>query len=194
MRGSWVSLTVDDRNVVDIAAAEMMAPDSLVLITTGTQGEPLSALSRMSRGEHRSISITADDLIILSSPLIPGNEEAVFGSSTPCRRSVPGWSPNQQARVHVSGHAYAGGSCCSLQRHPAPERDAGARHLAPPAGQRQTGRSHRGAGRVDHAGREWGERGPRGRQATIAGAAPVGKMFIDGLVSGDVGDATLGSG
>ena len=72
-------LTVDDSDVVDISAAEMMPPDRLVLITTGTQGEPLSALSRMSRGEHRSISITADDLIILSSSLIPGNEEAVYG-------------------------------------------------------------------------------------------------------------------
>lgn len=43
-------LSIDDRNVVDISAAERMAPGSLVLITTGTQGEPLSALSRMSRG------------------------------------------------------------------------------------------------------------------------------------------------
>ena len=65
--------------MIDIGAAEMMAPERVVLITTGTQGEPMAALSRMSRGEHRSITLTAGDLIILSSSLIPGNEEAVYG-------------------------------------------------------------------------------------------------------------------
>src|SRR6201999_955548 len=72
-------LEVDDADVVEIGAAELMPPDQVVLITTGTQGEPMSALSRMSRGEHRSITLTAEDLIILSSSLIPGNEEAVYG-------------------------------------------------------------------------------------------------------------------
>ncbi len=72
-------LTVADEDILDIAAAEMMPADRVVLITTGTQGEPMAALSRMSRGEHRSITLTAGDLIILSSSLIPGNEEAVFG-------------------------------------------------------------------------------------------------------------------
>ncbi len=57
-------LRIDDRDVVDIGAAEEMLPGQVVLITTGTQGEPMAALSRMSRGEHRSITITADDLII----------------------------------------------------------------------------------------------------------------------------------
>lgn len=79
-------LRVADSDLIDIAAAETMAPDQVVLITTGTQGEPMSALSRMSRGEHRSITLTAGDLIVLSSSLIPGNEEAVFG----VRRYHPG--------------------------------------------------------------------------------------------------------
>src|SRR6202023_2882496 len=60
-------LRVAESDLIDIGAAEMMAPDQIVLITTGTQGEPMSALSRMSRGEHRSITLTAEDLIILSS-------------------------------------------------------------------------------------------------------------------------------
>ena len=51
-------LHVADDDVIDIGAAEMMAPDRVVLITTGTQGEPMAALSRMSRGEHRSITLT----------------------------------------------------------------------------------------------------------------------------------------
>ncbi len=55
-------LKVADEDILDIAAAEMMPADRVVLITTGTQGEPMAALSRMSRGEHRSITLTAGDL------------------------------------------------------------------------------------------------------------------------------------
>ncbi len=65
-------LHVDDADVVDIGAAEALPPERVVLVTTGTQGEPMAALSRMSRGEHRSITLTADDLVVLSSSLIPG--------------------------------------------------------------------------------------------------------------------------
>src|SRR5262249_27642876 len=70
-------LRVADSDLIDIAAAETMPAERVVLVTTGTQGEPMSALSRMSRGEHRSITLTSGDLIVLSSSLIPGNEEAV---------------------------------------------------------------------------------------------------------------------
>ena len=52
-------LRVNDSDMVDIGVAEEMPPERVVLITTGTQGEPMSALSRMSRGEHRSITLTA---------------------------------------------------------------------------------------------------------------------------------------
>ncbi len=64
-------LHVDDDDVIDIGAAEMMAPERVVLITTGTQGEPMSALSRMSRGEHRSITLTAgrpDHPVVVADP------------------------------------------------------------------------------------------------------------------------------
>ncbi len=101
-------LRVADSDLIDIAAAETMAPDQAVLITTGTQGEPMSALSRMSRGEHRSITLTAGDLIVLSSSLIPGNEEAVFGVIDALSKIGARVVTNAQARVHVSGHAYAG--------------------------------------------------------------------------------------
>ncbi|MBV8348015.1 MAG: ribonuclease J, partial [Mycolicibacterium sp.] len=71
-------LHVDDDDVLEISAAEMMAPQRVVLITTGTQGELMSALARMSRGEHRSVTLSSGDLVVLSSSLIPGNEEAVY--------------------------------------------------------------------------------------------------------------------
>src|SRR6202035_951874 len=106
--GKMGYLRVDDPDLIEIAAAEMMPPERIVLITTGTQGEPMSALSRMSRGEHRSITLTSDDLVILSSSLIPGNEEAVFGVIDELAKIGARVVTNQQVRVHVSGHAYAG--------------------------------------------------------------------------------------
>ncbi|HPY23486.1 MAG: ribonuclease [Actinomycetota bacterium] len=185
-------LKVDDANVVDIGAAEMMSPDSLVLITTGTQGEPLSALSRMSRGEHRSITITADDLIILSSSLIPGNEEAVYGVIDALSKIGARVVTNQQARVHVSGHAYAG-ELLFLYNGVRP------RNVMPVHGTwRHLRANAKLAARtgVPEESIMLAENGVSvdlfAGQASIAGAVPVGKMFIDGLVSGDVGDATLG--
>ncbi len=116
-----------------------------MLVTTGTQGEPMAALSRMSRGEHRSITLTAGDLIILSSSLIPGNEEAVYGVIDALAKIGARVVTNAQARVHVSGHAYAGELLFLYNGVRPAQRDAGARHLAAPAGQRQAGRQHRGA-------------------------------------------------
>src|SRR5699024_2122606 len=65
--------------IISMDDASRMAPHKVMLITTGTQGEPMAALSRMARREHRQITVRDGDLIILSSSLVPGNEEAVFG-------------------------------------------------------------------------------------------------------------------
>ena len=184
-------LKVADDDILDIAAAEMMPADQLVLITTGTQGEPMAALSRMSRGEHRSITLTAGDLIILSSSLIPGNEEAVFGVIDALAKIGARVVTNAQARVHVSGHAYAGELLFLYNgvrpRNVMPVHGTW-RHLRAnaalavrtgvPAGERG-------------AGRERCQRRPgRTGVASIAGAVPVGKMFVDGLITGDVGEST----
>ena len=185
-------LTVEDRNVVDIGVAEEMPPDRLVLITTGTQGEPLSALSRMSRGEHRSISVTSEDLIILSSSLIPGNEEAVFGVIDALSRIGARVVTNQQARVHVSGHAYAG-ELLFLYNAVRP------RNVMPVHGHWRHLRANAKLAVLTGVPEEsvmLAENGVSGDliagKTGIAGAVPVGKMFSDGLVSGDGGDATLG--
>ena len=102
-------LTLDnDDDIIDIGAAEMMAPERVVLVTTGTQGETMAALSRMSRGEHRSITLTSGDLIIMSSSQIPGNEEAIFGVLDALAKIGARVVTNAHVRVHVTGHAYAG--------------------------------------------------------------------------------------
>lgn len=185
-------LNVDDRHVVDVGAAEEMPPGRLVLITTGTQGEPLSALSRMSRGEHRGITVTADDLIILSSSLIPGNEEAVYGVIDALSKIGARVVTNNQARVHVSGHAYAG-ELLFLYNAVRP------RNVMPVHGHwrhlRANAKLAARTGVPEHS-IMLAENGVSvdlmAGKTRISGAVPVGKMFIDGLVSGDVGDSTLG--
>jgi ribonuclease J len=185
-------LQVDDDDVLDIGAAEMMPADRVVLITTGTQGEPMAALSRMSRGEHRSITLTAGDLIILSSSLIPGNEEAVYGVIDALSKIGARVVTNAQARVHVTGHAYAG-ELMFLYNGVRP------RNVMPVHG---TWRHLRANAKlavtsgVPEDNVVIAENGVSvdlvAGRASIAGAVPVGKMFVDGLITGDVGDATLG--
>ncbi|RZT13959.1 ribonuclease J [Mycobacterium sp. BK558] len=185
-------LTVADEDILDIGAAEMMPADRVVLITTGTQGEPMAALSRMSRGEHRSITLTAGDLIILSSSLIPGNEEAVYGVIDALAKIGARVVTNRQARVHVSGHAYAG-ELLFLYNGVRP------RNVMPVHGTWRMLRANAALAASTGVSEEnivIAENGvsvdlTAGRVG-VAGAVPVGKMFVDGLVTGDVGDATLG--
>lgn len=185
-------LRVADEDVLDIGAAEMMPADRVVLITTGTQGEPMAALSRMSRGEHRSITLTDGDLIILSSSLIPGNEEAVFGVIDALAKIGARVVTNQQARVHVSGHAYAG-ELLFLYNGVRP------RNVMPVHGTWRMLRANAALAARSGVPEEnivLAENGVSvdlvAGRARVAGAVPVGKVFVDGLVTGDVGDATLG--
>jgi ribonuclease J len=185
-------LRVADSDLIDIGAAEMMPPEQIVLITTGTQGEPMSALSRMSRGEHRTVRLTAEDLIILSSSLIPGNEEAVYGVIDALAKIGARVVTNQQVRVHVSGHAYAG-ELLFLYNGVRP------RNVMPVHGTwrmlRANAKLAARAG-VPEESIVLAENGVSvdvvDGKASIAGAVPVGKMFVDGLITGDVGDVTLG--
>ena len=94
--------------IIPIEEAAKMAPHKTVLITTGTQGEPMAALSRMSRREHRQITVRDGDTIILSSSLIPGNEEAVFAVINNLAQIGAKVITNAEEHVHASGHGYAG--------------------------------------------------------------------------------------
>ncbi len=185
-------LRVADEDVLDIATAEMMPADRVVLITTGTQGEPMAALSRMSRGEHRSITLTAGDLIVLSSSLIPGNEEAIYGVTDALAKIGARVVTNQQARIHVSGHAYSG-ELLFLYNGVKP------RNVMPVHGTWRMLRANAALAARSGVPEEnivLAENGVSvdlvSGRASIAGSVPVGKVFVDGLITGDVGDATLG--
>ena len=140
----YLTLENDD-DIIDIGAAEMLAPERVTLVTTGTQGETMAALSRMSRGEHRSITLTSGDLIIMSSSQIPGNEEAIFGVWMRWRRSVPASSRMPSPRA-CYGPRLRRRIAVPLQRRAAAQCDAGARHVADAAGQCGAGGAHRRAG------------------------------------------------
>ncbi|OBI78366.1 ribonuclease J [Mycobacterium sp. E740] len=183
---------VNDDDIIDIGAAEMMAPERVVLVTTGTQGEPMAALSRMSRGEHRSITLTPGDLIIMSSSQIPGNEEAIFGVLDALAKIGARVVTNAHVRVHVSGHAYAG-ELLFLYNGVRP------RNVMPVHGTWRMLRANAGLAARTGVPEEnivLAENGVSvdlvAGRASIAGAVPTGKMFVDGLVGGDVGDAVVG--
>jgi ribonuclease J len=182
----------DDDDIIDIGAAEMMAPERVVLVTTGTQGETMAALSRMSRGEHRSITLTAGDLIIMSSSQIPGNEEAIFGVLDALAKIGARVVTNAQVRVHVTGHAYAG-ELLFLYNGVRP------RNVMPVHGTWRMLRANAVLAARTGVPEEnivLAENGVSvdlvAGRASIAGAVPTGKMFVDGLVTGDVGETVIG--
>jgi ribonuclease J len=185
-------LNVADDDVIDIGAAEMMPADRIVLVTTGTQGEPMAALSRMSRGEHRSITLTSGDLIVLSSSQIPGNEEAIFGVIDALAKIGVRVVTNGKVRIHVSGHAYAG-ELLFLYNGVRP------RNVMPVHGTWRHLRANAALAASTGVPEEnivLAENGVSvdlvAGKASISGAVPLGKMFVDGLITGDVGEVTLG--
>lgn len=98
-------LNAPEGTIIDIDKIGMYNPDQLVIITTGSQGEPMAALSRMSVGEHKKVQITPDDMIIFSSSAIPGNEKSIGKVIDELEKLGAEVIYSQIADVHVSGHA-----------------------------------------------------------------------------------------
>lgn len=98
-------LDFDPDTLVDPQEVDRHDPRELIVISTGSQGEPFSALSLMGAGEHRTLEVGEGDLVILASSLIPGNEQAVFRSINNLSRRGCKVVHGGVAPVHVSGHA-----------------------------------------------------------------------------------------
>ncbi len=98
-------LDFDRSQVVDPYEVDRYERRELIVISTGSQGEPFSALSLMAAGEHRTLEVGEGDLVILASSLIPGNEQAVFRSINNLSRRGCKVVHKGLAPVHVSGHA-----------------------------------------------------------------------------------------
>ncbi len=164
--------------------------DNLVLICTGSQGEPMAALSRMANGDHQ-IRVGEGDTVILASSLIPGNENSVFRVINELTRFGAQVVHKANAMVHVSGHAAAGELlyCYNIvkPKYVLPIHGEW-RHLkanAELAIQSGVPRSNtfiidNGVviDLVDH-------------EAEIVGAIPVGFVFVDGQSIGDITESSL---
>ncbi len=99
-------LTVPDKMEIDIRQVVEYPDRELIIITTGSQGEPMSALARMAAGTHKQIRIKEGDTVILSSKFIPGNEKAIaYIINNLCRRGAD-VVYDKISEVHVSGHAF----------------------------------------------------------------------------------------
>jgi ribonuclease J len=98
-------LRVDDRDVIDISEVDALDPGRVVIICTGSQGEPYSALSLMAAREHKWVKLKEGDTVVLSSSLIPGNEPAIHRVVDALYRSGADVFHMPSDPVHASGHA-----------------------------------------------------------------------------------------
>ncbi|WP_159717882.1 ribonuclease J [Actinomyces marmotae] len=98
-------LKVPEGVLIDARDITSLPADERVLMVTGSQGEPMAALSRMAHGEHRSVTVEPGDTVILASSLIPGNENSVYRVINQLMRLGARVVHRDNARVHVSGHA-----------------------------------------------------------------------------------------
>ncbi|WP_308001043.1 ribonuclease J [uncultured Parolsenella sp.] len=97
-------LKVAEEDILDAYELKDIPDDKIVVLCTGSQGEPLSALSRMANGEHRSLSIHEGDTVIISATPVPGNEKSVQGIINSLSKIGCDIFDKDNATVHVSGH------------------------------------------------------------------------------------------
>ncbi|MCL2371837.1 MAG: ribonuclease J [Defluviitaleaceae bacterium] len=98
-------LTAPPGLVIDVSETRNYTPNQLVIITTGSQGEPMAALSRMASNDHRQITITQSDKVIISASPIPGNEKLVSRVINDLMKHGAEVIYEGLMEVHVSGHA-----------------------------------------------------------------------------------------
>jgi ribonuclease J len=176
--------------LVDLREAEEMPPGDVVLISTGSQGEPMSALSRMAGRDH-PIRIAAGDTVILASSLIPGNETAVYRVINGLTRLGARVVHRSSALVHVSGHAPAGELLYVLNL-------VRPRNFMPIHGEWRHLRAHAHLASLTGVPDDNIVIAEDGvvvdlvdGQASVVGAVPCGYVYVDGLTVGEVTESQL---
>lgn len=180
-----------DNLFIDIDMIKNYTDDQLVIITTGSQGETMSALTRMANGEHKKVTLTGNDLVIISANPIPGNEKSVSKVIDQLMKIGTEVVYSALADVHVSGHA-----CQEEQKlimalvRP--------KYFLPVHGEYRQLMAHRdtaiemgipkenifitGNGKVLELNEN---------EAKFTGTVPSGRVMVDGLGVGDVGNIVL---
>lgn len=182
-------LRVPAGTLVEAKELAKIAPERQVLISTGSQGEPMSALSRIAQRNHDFVHIEEGDTVLLASSLIPGNENAVFRVINGLARWGARVVHKGNALVHVSGHASAGELlyCYNIvrPRNVLPVHGEIRHMLANAALARQTGVENVVVAEdgvvVDLVD----------GKASIAGKVDCGYVFVDGASVGDITESSL---
>jgi len=184
-------LHIPDGILLETEAIGRTPPAQVMILTTGSQGEPMSALSRMSTGEHRAVELIPGDTVILAATPVPGNEKMVHRTIDNLYRMGANVVYQREAGVHVSGHA----SREELKLMMTLVRPTWFvpvhgeyRHLVLNAAMAvETGVA------ADHA--LIGENGSvfefSAEGARLAGKVPAGRVLVDGAGVGDVGNVVM---
>ncbi len=100
-------MDIPEGTIIDINDTKRFKPSEITIVTTGSQGEPMSALSRMALSEHTKVTLGPDDLVVISASTIPGNEKDVTKITNEILKKGVTLLNDEVADVHVSGHACA---------------------------------------------------------------------------------------
>ncbi len=181
----------DEGILIDISEMKKYKPEQLVIVSTGSQGEPMSALHRMAFSEHDKIELNEKDLVVISANAIPGNEKLVSNIINELLRKGVTVLHDAVADVHVSGHA------CQeelkmlhvltkpkyfMPIHGEYRHLASHKALAVQLGEKEENIFLSENGKtleIDEEGARWG------------GTVPCGKILVDGYGVGDVGSIVL---
>ena len=184
-------IKVPDNVFIDIDMIKSYPEDKLVIITTGSQGETMSALTRMASGEHKKVQITPNDLIIISANPIPGNENSVSKVIDDLMKIGAEVVYNALEDIHVSGHACQEEQklMISLVRP---------KYFIPVHGEYRQLIAHSETAKKVGVDPDNIFIMTNGRilelneyDAKLTGTVPVGKIMVDGLGVGDVGNIVL---
>lgn len=177
--------------VKSVEDVDKLPDDRMLVLCTGSQGEPAAALSRMARGQHKDFTLTEGDLVIFASSLIPGNESAVYRLIDRFAYAGVDVITRQQAPIHVSGHAAAGELTQVLNalrpRNFMPVHGEG-RHLRAHA--KLAARTGVPEDRIIVA-RDGFVIDLGDGKASVVGRVPAGFTYVDGGGVGDVGEESL---
>ena len=176
---------------IDIDLIKNYKDDQLVLMTTGSQGETMSALTRMANGEHKKVTLTGNDLVIISATPIPGNEKSVSKVIDKLMKLGTEVVYSSLENVHTSGHA-------SQEEQKMIMALTKPKFFLPVHGEYRQLRAHRdtaidmgipkeniyltGNGRILEMNQN---------EAKFTGTVPSGRVMVDGLGVGDVGNVVL---
>jgi ribonuclease J len=184
-------LRIPDNTLVSLDELERLPVARRVIVTTGSQGEPLSAIARMAAAEHKQVQVSPGDTVVFSARVIPGNEKSIARTINGLYRQGARVITEEVAGVHVSGHA-------SREELKLMLNLIRPTFFVPIHGEYRHLRLHAQLARevgVSEARTLVIEDGDilelDGSSAQVVGRAPAGRIFVDGKGIGDVGDAVI---